>query len=248
MAAHYINEIRSVQPQGPYFLAGYCLGGIIAFEMAQQLLKENERVELLATFNSRSATYLNASSGNIDSKTGQRKPPLLSSIIFGYAGKFSDLKPKEKLVYPLKVIKIGSKITAHVLYKKTLNKVLRLNAKVTKLGFDYYLSRGRLLPRLLRNKYLLHTNGYMSRAYKTEVYPGKMLVFRSPQIYKDPYLGWKEHVSGGIESYDVPGRYRRRSEIMNDPFIKVIAAKLKIFLGPSKEKPNAGIKKAVTTI
>jgi amino acid adenylation domain-containing protein len=37
MASHYIQEIRSVQPQGPYFLGGYSFGGAIAFEMAQQL-------------------------------------------------------------------------------------------------------------------------------------------------------------------------------------------------------------------
>jgi amino acid adenylation domain-containing protein len=37
MAAHYIELIRAVQPQGPYFLGGYSFGGAIAFEMAQQL-------------------------------------------------------------------------------------------------------------------------------------------------------------------------------------------------------------------
>jgi len=37
MAEHYIKEIRRVQPQGPYFLGGYSYGGVIAFEMAQQL-------------------------------------------------------------------------------------------------------------------------------------------------------------------------------------------------------------------
>lgn len=40
MAAHYIQEIRAIQPLGPYFLGGYSLGGMIAFEMAQQLLTQ----------------------------------------------------------------------------------------------------------------------------------------------------------------------------------------------------------------
>ena len=39
MAAHYIQEIRTVQPDGPYRLAGFCFGAILAFEMAQQLRK-----------------------------------------------------------------------------------------------------------------------------------------------------------------------------------------------------------------
>ena len=37
IAANYLKEIRSVQPQGPYFLGGWSMGGVIAFEVAQQL-------------------------------------------------------------------------------------------------------------------------------------------------------------------------------------------------------------------
>ena len=48
MASHYLEEIQRVQPQGPYFLAGYSFGGVIAFEMAQQLHKQGEKVDLLA--------------------------------------------------------------------------------------------------------------------------------------------------------------------------------------------------------
>ncbi len=47
IAAHYLSEIRSVQPHGPYFLGGYCFGGLVAFEMAQQLKSQNENVGLL---------------------------------------------------------------------------------------------------------------------------------------------------------------------------------------------------------
>src|ERR1700722_1968101 len=48
MAADYIMQIRSVQPHGPYALAGFSMGGLIAFEIAQQLLQCGERVEMLA--------------------------------------------------------------------------------------------------------------------------------------------------------------------------------------------------------
>jgi len=48
MAARYIKEIQVIQPEGPYFLAGYCMGGTIAFEMAQQLSQQGQRVDLLA--------------------------------------------------------------------------------------------------------------------------------------------------------------------------------------------------------
>jgi thioesterase domain-containing protein/acyl carrier protein len=47
MAADYIAEIRTVQPEGPYLLGGACAGGLIALEMAQQLLAEGQGVALL---------------------------------------------------------------------------------------------------------------------------------------------------------------------------------------------------------
>ena len=48
MAAYYIEAIRSVQPDGPYLLGGWSMGGVIAFEMAQQLEALGQRVSLLA--------------------------------------------------------------------------------------------------------------------------------------------------------------------------------------------------------
>lgn len=50
MATEYIKEIRSVQASGPYFLGGYCSGGMIALEMARQLHAEGEEVALVALF------------------------------------------------------------------------------------------------------------------------------------------------------------------------------------------------------
>lgn len=54
LARRYVDAVREVQPVGPYYLGGYCGGGTIAYEMAQQLTAAGERVSLLAlvdTFN-----------------------------------------------------------------------------------------------------------------------------------------------------------------------------------------------------
>ena len=48
MAAHFVQEIRTLQPQGPYYLGGKCSGGIVAYEMAQQLISQGQEVALLA--------------------------------------------------------------------------------------------------------------------------------------------------------------------------------------------------------
>ena len=50
MAAHYLEEIRTVQPRGPYYLGGLSFGGWIAYEMAQQLRSRGEEVGLLVLF------------------------------------------------------------------------------------------------------------------------------------------------------------------------------------------------------
>ncbi len=50
MAAHYIKEIRSVRPKGPYFIGGYSFGGMIALEIAQQLLAEGEEPSWVILF------------------------------------------------------------------------------------------------------------------------------------------------------------------------------------------------------
>lgn len=48
MAAHCIQSMRKVQKTGPYLIAGYSSGGIVAYEMAQQLQRMGEKVDLLA--------------------------------------------------------------------------------------------------------------------------------------------------------------------------------------------------------
>ena len=48
MAAHYVEEICSLQPEGPYHLCGFSLGGLIAYETAQQLRRQGKSVAVLA--------------------------------------------------------------------------------------------------------------------------------------------------------------------------------------------------------
>jgi amino acid adenylation domain-containing protein len=53
MASHYLNDMKTVQPHGPYFLGGWSMGGVVAFEIAQQLQMQGEQVGLLALLDSR---------------------------------------------------------------------------------------------------------------------------------------------------------------------------------------------------
>jgi amino acid adenylation domain-containing protein len=48
VAREFIAELRVVQPRGPYLLGGHCVGGIVALEIAQQLVRDGEEVKMLA--------------------------------------------------------------------------------------------------------------------------------------------------------------------------------------------------------
>lgn len=52
LAEHYLSEIRSVEPHGPYLLGGYSGGGVAAFEMARRLTQSGERVDFLGFIDS----------------------------------------------------------------------------------------------------------------------------------------------------------------------------------------------------
>ncbi len=60
MAKHYVREIISFKPRGPYRIAGYSVGGWIAFEVAQELIRQERKVVFL---------------GLLDTRSGNRIPP-----------------------------------------------------------------------------------------------------------------------------------------------------------------------------
>jgi len=58
MAALYVKAIRRRQPHGPYLIGGYCGGGLIAFEVAQQLQSEGEETALLALLDTMNFSHI----------------------------------------------------------------------------------------------------------------------------------------------------------------------------------------------
>ncbi|MBZ5507161.1 MAG: amino acid adenylation domain-containing protein [Acidobacteriia bacterium] len=76
MAAEYIKDIRLAQPEGPYQIAGWSLGGPIAFEVARQLESAGSKVALLGIFDS----AIPSSSGK---SLEQLLPPSMGANDFG---------------------------------------------------------------------------------------------------------------------------------------------------------------------
>ena len=57
LAAYFAAQIRAFQPQGPYVIAGFCAGGTVAFELAQQLQRSGAQVSFVALFGSPFPSY-----------------------------------------------------------------------------------------------------------------------------------------------------------------------------------------------
>lgn len=56
LAAYFVDQIKSFQSNGPYLVAGYCAGGSVAFELAQQLVRGGSIVNAVALFGAPYAT------------------------------------------------------------------------------------------------------------------------------------------------------------------------------------------------
>jgi len=57
IAAHFVLDILSLQPSGPFFLAGRCEGGIIALEIARQLQRQGRQIGALMQFDTPARGY-----------------------------------------------------------------------------------------------------------------------------------------------------------------------------------------------
>jgi len=72
MAAHYTREIQKFQPKGPYFIGGCSFGGVVAWEIAQQLLAAGEEIGCLVLIDSRAESKDRVASISIDRWSGLR--------------------------------------------------------------------------------------------------------------------------------------------------------------------------------
>ena len=216
MAGYYIDEIRTVQPEGPYYLGGQSSGGLIAFEMAQQLHAQGEQVVVLALIDTFDPNY---DSLPITMSFRNRLSFHLQTI--------RQLGPSyllEQTKYRWKRIKIGlERIVA-----KTANKI--------------YVSLNRPLPQKIRYIYIREAIGQATKNYTPQSYKGPITLFRATntlQAYLEEIQGtqqrWDGLALGGIEVYDIAGAHNLEQE----PYVGMLAEKLKHCL--YRGKANASL-------
>ncbi len=211
IASHYLSEIRTVQANGPYFIGGYCFGGLLAFEMAQQLKRRGEQVGLLV---------LLAPSNLRSNQLSDRAPEdvhTFSSMRTSLRRKWTRYRLNEERLsrreWRLRVFKLAR--------GKMVESLVRITAPVRKLAetaaCKAYLKAGLLLPLGLRSPYILKVYFRAIRDYVPEVYSGRVIIFKGPPR-------WRTLVGTSVEIREVPGSH---SDVLKEPYVRVWAEGLK---------------------
>jgi phthiocerol/phenolphthiocerol synthesis type-I polyketide synthase E len=203
MATEYIKEIQAVSPEGPYLLAGYCLGGTVALEMAQQLHAQGKEVALLALME----TYNFANQSNTLFDRIQYRMQQVEFHIRNFFladQKMTFFKEKAKVAWNRKDVIFGSILGKIGLQSRANN------------GRNVWLSK------------LWQACELAAITYIPKAYPGRITEFRPMKEYatfSGPEMGWEKLATGGLETHTLKVYPRG---MLVEPFVPLIAEKLKI--------------------
>ena len=207
MAAHYVREIRTIQPHGPYFLGGMSFGGVVAWEMAQQLNAVGEPIGLLTLLDSYPLGYSELLP--ITERT-RREIRFYFRRLKLHLSSLWDLSMHGKWEY---------------VKKKARTFHRRLKSRVWRALRGAYAARGGELPDALHN--VKEANFLAARDYVTKPYSGRITLFVASQQPLDGFfdleMTWKR-LAGSVETIQVPGDH---STVIEEPNVRVLAVKLK---------------------
>ena len=208
MAAYQVGKVRSVQPRGPYLLAGMCAGGVIAYEMARQLQAQGERVALVG--------LLDAADPAAAPKTwrvaGQR--------LQRFGGVFREAGPASPVRRALSILGKVLKKARNLAVYTAGERLGWARDEVRMRLFRAWLDRGRRPPRALGKISVRTAYLFAERDYRPDGrFDGELVLFRAtagigpdePYIerYDDPLLGWGRRADPGRPRHRRPRRPRR---------------------------------------
>ena len=200
MATQYIEAMRAVQPEGPYLLGGWSFGGIVAFEMAQQLSRQGQSVPLLALLDSGTRPIIEEA---WDDAAFLAEMAKLEIMNISYDD-LVRLDPEERLRHVLEVA---------------------LQADILPAGFGLAeLQRWMRIYRVHHEAILRYTPSTYSgritlfRATGNSMSHPAGVKLSAPRL--DPFLGWGEVSSRPIEVDDVPGDHE---SLIREPHVQTLA-------------------------
>lgn len=221
MARDYVKEIRELQPEGPYYLGGYCLGGAIAYEIACMLSSQGQRVGVVAMFDTQR----------------QWRTDLQLRILW--------YQKYQKIAFHARnFLKADPKGKRDFLFEKMAESVRRLNRRCAILTS---IIAYRLKLRVLQPLVLMETiNDNAVIQYKPAPYSGRVALFKPCRAYAgyddDPLYGWGNGLTAGVDVYELSSY---PAGMLVEPFVVELAEKLKSCLQEAQYKRDDSITSAV---
>ncbi|MGK5631436.1 thioesterase domain-containing protein, partial [Streptomyces sp. URMC 123] len=212
LAAHYVTAVRQAFPHGPYRLGGLSFGGLVAFEMAQQLVAAGEEVDVLTLFES-------SLPGTPPDRGGPRE--LLAYRTHHYARVFELIFHRSVRLSEQELLPLDEQGQLDLLHQRV--------AEV--LDGDIGVDLFRATVEAVR------TARAMMRGYRPAPWDGPLHLFlgrepmpegiNDPEFYRpDRALGW-DAVAPRLEIVDVPGDHLT---LLNPPNVEVLARHLRPLL------------------
>ncbi|NDP28716.1 MAG: amino acid adenylation domain-containing protein, partial [Flavobacterium sp.] len=205
MAACYIDSMVKINPKGPYAIAGFSFGGIVAFEMARQLKEQGKTVSTIALLD----TYADASYHYASYR--QKK------LIRFYARTYKRLDYLKEMLTSWKSLKlrVGSK------KEYLLKKYFGTNNTMTEqelVAFEKFKEASRMVNKLI-DRYHLKPQDLEVDLFRAE----------DDNNYKlDPiHLGWKKVALKGVNIHNITGNHL---SIVAPPNDKILARMLQEIL------------------
>lgn len=232
IAEYYTAKILSVQPEGPYYLSGLCIGGFIGFEIARLLLQQGKTVAMVALIDT------------ADVKA-QLRPGLVTNNRLDRLSKSMGDKKKQPIYQriPALAMMVAKKATNVLMYEAT-SRIERKRSHLQMRLLRLYLDRQWPLPSFLQGISVRVALKFAEKEYvPAEPYPGDVLLFlateKSPafdgtqiddtpytELYSDPLLGWRDRVDE-VRLYPVPGGH---SSMLQDPNVQTIAQIMQTYM------------------
>jgi amino acid adenylation domain-containing protein len=201
IAAYYLQEMRKIQPHGPYLLGGYSFGGLAAYEIARHLRAAGEEVALLMLFetdNPDQATRVRSWTQVV--RQAVRRGITANRILEFLAGRARG--------------KLGNRLT-------------KWNETLHRLTSDRAAKRGENPATELVDLHVQMVHQRAFFAYRPQPYPGKIALFRTfdqdsaYEVAED--LGWGALAQGGVEIHYVPGTHLT---IFSEEHVSILAKKV----------------------
>jgi aspartate racemase len=209
IAANYLADLRTHQPNGPYLLGGYCFGGVVAFEMARQLTTIGEHVDLLA--------LINCSPPNTEYDRPRRNVrwrfKFLRNLFYWIGCFLFSWTMKERVEFV--------RWKSRVLRKKATGTIAQDATEMAVADLDELLNLADYSQQQ-RELWQSHIRALM--AYRPKPYDGHVTLFRTRghALFTsfDEHYGWGELVRGGITMEIMPGGH---GNVLDEPHVRAVA-------------------------